>query len=148
MWERWNGDQMRDDPSMNSYNHYAYGAVADWIYSYAAGVDASPLDPGFHTIALHPNFDRRLGSIDFSYESPYGKIRSAWSIQGNEVTWNVTIPPNATAQLPVDTSEAQSLTLNGAKLANSAAVHVTTAQDGKKVYEFGAGSYVLKAPLT
>jgi alpha-L-rhamnosidase len=148
MWERWNGDQMRDDPSMNSYNHYAYGAVADWIYSYAAGIDASPFDPGFHTIALHPNFDRRLGSIDFSYESPYGRIRSAWSIQGNEVTWNVTIPPNATAQLPVDASEAQSLTLNGAKLADSATVHVTTALDGKKVYEFGAGSYVLKAPLT
>ncbi len=40
MWERWNGDQMRGDPSMNSYNHYAYGAVADWIYRYAAGVDA------------------------------------------------------------------------------------------------------------
>ena len=42
MWERWNGDQMRGDPSMNSYNHYAYGAVADWIYRYAAGVDAAP----------------------------------------------------------------------------------------------------------
>ena len=49
MWERWNGDQMQGDPSMNSYNHYAYGAVADWIYRYAAGIDASPLDAGFHT---------------------------------------------------------------------------------------------------
>ena len=45
MWERWNGDQMRGDPSMNSYNHYAYGAVADWIYRYAAGVDATPPTP-------------------------------------------------------------------------------------------------------
>ena len=54
MWERWNGDQMKDDPSMNSYNHYAYGAVADWIYRYAAGVDATPLNAGFHTVALHP----------------------------------------------------------------------------------------------
>ena len=61
MWERWNGDQMRNDPSMNSYNHYAYGAVADWIYRYAAGVDATPLDAGFHTIVLHPVFDARLG---------------------------------------------------------------------------------------
>ena len=41
-WERWNGDKMRDDPSMNSYNHYAYGAVAEWIYRYAAGVDTRP----------------------------------------------------------------------------------------------------------
>ena len=58
MWERWNGDQMRGDPSMNSYNHYAYGAVADWIYRYAGGVDTTPADAGFHTIQLHPNFDR------------------------------------------------------------------------------------------
>ena len=41
MWERWNGDQMMGDPSMNSYNHYAYGAVAEWLYRYAAGIDES-----------------------------------------------------------------------------------------------------------
>jgi len=57
------GDQMRGDPSMNSYNHYAYGAVADWIYRYAAGVDATPLDAGFHTVVLHPQFDARLGRL-------------------------------------------------------------------------------------
>ena len=54
MWERWNGDQMRGDPSMNSYNHYAYGAVADWIYRYAAGVDVLPAGAGFHTISSAP----------------------------------------------------------------------------------------------
>ena len=74
MWERWNGDQMRGDPSMNSYNHYAYGAVADWIYRYAAGIDTTPADAGFHTIFLHPAFDAQLGSIDFTYQSPYGPI--------------------------------------------------------------------------
>jgi len=66
MWERWNRDQMRDQPEMNSYNHYAYGAVAEWIYRYAAGVDTDSKDPGFHTIFLHPHFDSRLGSADFS----------------------------------------------------------------------------------
>ena len=84
MWERWNGDQMRGDPSMNSYNHYAYGAVADWIYRYAGGVDATPADAGFHTIQLHPNFDRRLGSLDLSYASPYGPIQSNWAVEGRE----------------------------------------------------------------
>ena len=80
-WERWNGDQMKGDPSMNSYNHYAYGAVADWIYRYAAGVDATPLDAGFHTVVLHPVFDARLGNVDFSYPSSYGVIRSSWTIE-------------------------------------------------------------------
>src|SRR5207245_5034800 len=50
MWERWNGDQMRSDPSMNSYNHYGYGAVEVWMYSYAAGIDYTELDTGFTTL--------------------------------------------------------------------------------------------------
>ncbi|UWZ83386.1 alpha-L-rhamnosidase [Occallatibacter riparius] len=95
-WERWNGDEMKKDPSMNSYNHYAYGAVADWIYRYAAGVDASSLDAGFHTIMLHPQFDKRLGSVDFTYPSSYGTIHSAWTVQGTKATWKITIPANTT----------------------------------------------------
>jgi alpha-L-rhamnosidase len=95
-WERWNGDEMKSDPSMNSYNHYAYGAVADWIYRYAAGVDATPVDAGFHTIVLHPHFDARLGSMDFTYRSSYGPIHSAWTVQGSKAMWRITIPANAT----------------------------------------------------
>jgi alpha-L-rhamnosidase len=87
---------MKSDPSMNSYNHYAYGAVADWIYRYAAGVDATPLDAGFHTILFHPKFDKRLGSVDFTYPSSYGPIHSAWTARGSTVTWRVTIPANTT----------------------------------------------------
>ena len=90
MWERWNGDQMRGDPSMNSYNHYAYGAVADWIYRYAAGVDATPLDAGFHTVVLHPVFDARLGSVAFDYASAYGPIHSDWTVTGQTAAWHVT----------------------------------------------------------
>ncbi len=65
MWERWNGDKMLGEPGMNSYNHYAYGAVADWIYRYAAGIDTVESSAGFHTILLHPTFDARLGSPRF-----------------------------------------------------------------------------------
>jgi alpha-L-rhamnosidase len=119
MWERWNGDQMRGDPTMNSYNHYAYGAVADWIYRYAAGIDTVPADPGFHTILLHPTFDKRLGSLDFSYESSYGTIHSGWSISGNKAIWSLTIPANATGHLPLAQEQAQSFTLDGQLLSQS-----------------------------
>src|ERR1019366_6438806 len=95
MWERWNGDKMLAEPEMNSFNHYAYGAVADWIYRYAAGVDATPLDAGFHTVVLHPMFDAQLGSVDFSYPSAYGIIRSNWTVQGSTADWHLTIPANA-----------------------------------------------------
>jgi alpha-L-rhamnosidase len=139
MWERWNGDQMRGDPSMNSYNHYAYGAVADWIYRYAAGIDTVATEPGFHVIRLHPNFDKRLGSLDFSYESSYGMIHSAWTVTGDHVKWNLTIPPNATGHLPQE--QAQTFRLDGQPLTQSTRVHALPNSDDGVEYELPSGSY-------
>jgi alpha-L-rhamnosidase len=143
MWERWNGDQMRGDPSMNSYNHYAYGAVAAWIYRYAAGVDAVSGDAGFHVIRLHPNFNAQLGSLGLHYESPYGEIRSAWSVHGGTATWNVTIPPNSQGRLSLTSAEAQRYTLDGVALAQSHKAHAASNADGEATYDFPAGSYQL-----
>jgi alpha-L-rhamnosidase len=132
MWERWNGDQMMVDPGMNSFNHYAYGAVADWMYRYAAGIDATPLDAGFHTIILHPVFDRRLGSLDLRYQSAYGEIHSSWSVDGDKAHWTVTIPPNTSGWLSLTEAEAATYTLNRKPLAMPA---------GKAGYELEAGTY-------
>ncbi len=96
-WVRWNGDKMRGDPSMNSYDHCAYGAVAEWMYRYAAGIDTSLDHAGFSEISLHPNFDARLGHLSFDYDSKFGTIHSDWKVDGTQVTWHVTIPPNTTA---------------------------------------------------
>jgi alpha-L-rhamnosidase len=144
MWERWNGDRMRGDPSMNSYNHYAYGAVADWIYSFGAIIDAMPSDPGFRTIYLHPNFNPRLGGLDFSYASPYGAIRSQWSMTGRNVTWTVTIPANAMGRLPLADLQVDRFTLDGHKLARSSKVRLVSAGYGGRVYNLPAGTYTFK----
>jgi alpha-L-rhamnosidase len=141
-WERWNGDQMKDDPSMNSYNHYAYGAVADWIYRYVAGVDATPLDAGFHTVALHPVFDARLGQVDFDYVSSYGRIHSGWTVKGDSAEWNVTIPANTTGW--VDATLASRCSLEGKPLAQSKLVK-SLALDGREGFELSAGSYAVSA---
>jgi alpha-L-rhamnosidase len=122
MWERWNGDQMKGDPSMNSYNHYAYGAVADWLYRYAAGVDASPLDAGFHTVLLHPVFDARLGSAALDYDSPYGTIHSDWKVTGNTAVWHLILPANTTGKLALSAAEATRYKLNGKPLKAGEAV--------------------------
>ena len=140
MWERWNGDQMKSDPSMNSYNHYAYGAVADWIYRYAGGVDTTVMDAGFHTIALHPAFDAQLGSIDFTYPSPYGEIHSAWTVKGGTAEWQLTIPANATGWLPLNEAEAAKYKLDGQALAGNAMVKASS-QMGQAGYELPAGIY-------
>jgi alpha-L-rhamnosidase len=142
-WERWNGDQMRGDPSMNSYNHYAYGAVAEWMYRYGAGIDTMPESAGFHTIYLHPNFDARLGHLNFDYMSTYGAIHSDWTIQGQNATWNIVVPPNTTAMLPVDSSNATGFLLDGVPLAKSVKLHMT----GPGEFELPAGSYKFTATL-
>jgi alpha-L-rhamnosidase len=144
MWERWNGDQMKDDPSMNSYNHYAYGAVADWIYRYAAGIDASPLNAGYHTVVLHPVFDARLGSIDFDYDSSYGPIHSAWTIQGKTATWHISIPANTTGLLGA--SDADRFKLNGISVSKSRMGKAINS-DGRSEFELPAGSYSFTVPI-
>jgi alpha-L-rhamnosidase len=140
MWERWNGDQMRNDPSMNSYNHYAYGAVADWIYRYAAGIDTTSADAGFHTIYLHPAFDKQLGSIDFTYPSPYGVIHSAWTIQNGTAQWDLTIPANAAGWLPLDNSQAANYRLSGQPIQRSRLVEASN-RAGHSGFNLPAGTY-------
>ena len=146
MWERWNGDQMKDDPSMNSYNHYAYGAVADWIYRYAAGVDASPLDAGFHTVVLHPVFDKRLGSVKFDYASTYGAIHSDWKVTGSTAVWHVTIPANTKGWMSLSENEARRYKLAGVPLTGSKQVKgITTGQQSG--FELAAGSYTFTVEM-
>lgn len=147
MWERWNGDQMRGDPSMNSYNHYAYGAVAEWIYRYAAGVDTLDSDPGFHTVLLHPTFYSRLASLDFSYRSAYGKVWSSWSIAGKNVSWKLTIPPNAKARLPLSSRRVKAVLLDGEPLDHSPKARVVENENGAEVFELPAGAYSFKLTL-
>ncbi len=146
MWERWNGDQMRGDPSMNSYNHYAYGAVADWIYRDAAGVDTTQTGAGFHTILLHPTFDPGLGSISFDYDSTYGPIHSDWKIAGSTATWHITIPANTTGWLPLSADQAAKYKLDGAALASSQQAQASS-QKNQPGYELAPGSYTFTIAL-
>jgi alpha-L-rhamnosidase len=146
MWERWNGDQMRGDPSMNSYNHYAYGAVADWIYRYAAGIDATPMDAGFHTVVLHPVFDAWLGHLAFDYDSAYGPIHSDWTVKGETAEWHVTIPANSTGWLPLSAEAATRYQLDGAALDASRNATPTT-RNGESGFELAAGSYSFEVQL-
>jgi alpha-L-rhamnosidase len=141
MWERWNGDQMKADPSMNSYNHYAYGAVADWIYRYAAGVDTSPLDAGFHTVVLHPVFDSRLGNTVLDYDSAYGSIHSDWVVKGTTAVWHLTLPANTTGWLDLSAAEAVKYSLQGVSLNHSKEAMPDTLGQ-RNGFKLSAGSYI------
>jgi alpha-L-rhamnosidase len=141
MWERWNGDQMMGDPSMNSYNHYAYGAVAEWLYRYAAGIDESTEDPGFHRIVLHPQFDSSLGEAKATYDSSYGPITSNWKVDGNSIKWDVVIPPNTTSLIYLPGGVATRILEGGKDIRQSAGISLVLKDSHNAIYEAGAGSY-------
>jgi alpha-L-rhamnosidase len=146
MWERWNGDQMISDPSMNSFNHYAYGAVADWVYRYVAGVDTTAEDAGFHTVVLNPHFDARLGHVDFDYQSPMGLIHSDWKVTGNKAVWHVTLPANTTGWLPLEAPEAMKYKLDGLPLNQNPKAKLVQ-HDGQSGVELQPATYNFEIEL-
>ena len=104
IWERWNSYTKAGGfgaAGMNSFNHYAYGAVLAWMYGTMAGIQEDPADPGFRHFVLAPVPDRRMGRVDASFRSPYGTIKSAWRYDGDEWVWDFTVPANATATVIV-----------------------------------------------
>jgi alpha-L-rhamnosidase len=94
-WERWNGDT--GDPSMNSYNHYAFGSVMAWVYRRAAGIDTDATGPGYRHLTIQPHFDPALPKLHVEYDSAYGTIVSDWR-QATR-TFTISIPANTTAHV-------------------------------------------------
>ncbi|WP_184550073.1 glycoside hydrolase family 78 protein [Mucilaginibacter sp. FT3.2] len=100
IWERWDGirtDGSFEEPSMNSYNHYAYGAIGNWMYQNIAGIQAA--EPGYKKIIIKPVIGGGLTWAEGSYDCPYGRINSKWKIEGNKLDMTVTIPSNTTADI-------------------------------------------------
>ena len=104
VWERWNSytkEKGFGPVEMNSFNHYAYGAVLAWMYRTMAGIAADPEHPGFENILMSPVPDRRVGSVFAEYRTPRGLVRSAWRYEGGEWVWEFAIPDGATATVIV-----------------------------------------------
>jgi alpha-L-rhamnosidase len=132
-WERWNGDT--GDPSMNSYNHYAFGSVVAWVYRSVVGIDTTPAGPGFRDIVIHPRIDSAVTNAKGSYESDYGKIATAWTYgKSGLFTLTVTIPANTAASVYLPVAQKQHVTQDGHP------IHVRTRQ-GLAYVHVGSGSY-------
>jgi len=104
IWERWNSYTIESGmgPSgMNSFNHYAYGAVCAWIWKTACGIASDVNNPGFKHIIMKPIPDKRLGFIKGEFKSASGLIKSEWKYEGDKWIWNFTIPEGATASVTV-----------------------------------------------
>lgn len=102
IWERWDGikpDGTFQNVRMNSFNHYAYGAVGHWMYSDVAGIQSSEVRPGYKQIIIAPKVDSMLTYATSTHESLYGTIKSGWRLTDGQIELEVIIPPNSTAQI-------------------------------------------------
>lgn len=102
IWERWDGwtpEKGFQDSSMNSFNHYSFGSVGAWLYSGAGGIVLDENHPGYKHFILQPQFTSRLNFVKATLDSPYGLIVSHWHVEKDLVLYDVTIPPNTSAEL-------------------------------------------------
>ncbi|WP_231491930.1 glycoside hydrolase family 78 protein [Pedobacter sp. Leaf170] len=100
IWERWDGikqDGSFQTADMNSFNHYAYGAIGDWMYKNIAGICSIEENPGYKVFEIAPKPGGKLTSATGELETVYGKIKSSWTIANGVFKLNVTVPVNATA---------------------------------------------------
>ncbi len=144
IWERWDGikpDGSFQNPGMNSFNHYAYGAVGEWMYRVMAGIDIDPERPGYKHILFAPQPGGGFTEVDAEVESMYGTVASGWKLDGNRYTLKVQAPPNTTATVRLPRATLAGVREGGAAV--SAAPGVKTArQDGADVLvEIGSGAY-------
>jgi alpha-L-rhamnosidase len=102
MWERWNSYSHQDgfgDVGMNSFNHYAYGAVGQWMYERIAGLSLDPAHPGYKHFFVRPIIGGPLTSARAELETAYGTASSGWKRVGDQLEMTVTVPPNTTATI-------------------------------------------------
>jgi alpha-L-rhamnosidase len=149
IWERWNSYTKETgfgNVGMNSFNHYAYGAVAEWVMSSMIGIRPDENAPGFKKFILAPEPDtrefipegqRRIRRAKAHYDTEYGRIESAWEYVGDKIAYSFTIPAETTATviLALDGKEIQ---INDVKFK---ATELGTVENGKVTFVLGAGKY-------
>ncbi len=150
IWERWNSYTIKDgfgDASMNSFNHYAYGVIVEWMYAYMAGIKTE--DAGFRNIIIEPQLDLRktfpqgqkqITEVKGEYASVNGMIKSHWKIKGNQVEYNISVPANTMAQFIV-----QNTMKNIPKEGDG--IQSISQKDNKTVIGLGSGEYEFKMNL-
>lgn len=149
MWERWDGwtpSAGFENVGMNSFNHYAFGSVGQYLYSVIGGIN--PASPGYKTITIQPVPGIGLTWANTSYNSTRGLISTAWTNTGGIFSLGVVIPPNTVAQVYVPTTNAAGVTESDVPAASSPGVTYVGTSNGCAVYSVGSGSYLWSSPYT
>jgi alpha-L-rhamnosidase len=144
IWERWDGwthDKGFQDPKMNSFNHYAYGAIGAWMYTVIGGIDLDPEMPGYKHIVMHPQPGGGLTYATVELHSMYGPVRSAWTQENDRFDWGIIVPANTAATVYVPAKDVSHVTESGQPLESANGVTVLRLKDGFAVVYLVSGTY-------
>jgi len=122
MWERWNSYSHADgfgDAQMNSFNHYAYGAIGQFMYERIAGLTPDPAHPGYKHFFIRPLIGGPLKSASAELDTPYGTAKSGWAKSDGLFSIDAIVPPNTTATCVLHTSRSENVRINGVLLSKS-----------------------------
>ena len=144
VWERWDGwvdGRGFQNAGMNSFNHYAIGAVGEWIFRNIAGINPDPDQPGYKHFIIEPRPGGGLTSAKASYNSIHGLISTEWKKDQNSFTLNVTIPANTTASVVLPVKQVERITESGSSLKDLKSIKITQVNDKEISIEIPAGHY-------
>lgn len=144
IWERWDSYTIEGGfgaAGMNSFNHYSYGSVMEWVYSSMIGIACDENSPAFKHFILKPTYGGSLSYAKGSYKSAYGVIESGWEIKDNELIYTCLVPANTTATLLLPCEENAVITESGER------VTPVRYENGRAVFELESGKYEFKIAL-
>lgn len=144
IWERWNGiktDGTFEAESMNSFNHYAYGAIGDWMYKTISGIKPDATNPGYKHFIIKPEPGGKFTTANATLETLYGKISSKWVIEDGMFKLDVNVPANTSATVVLPKAADREVTESGKPLSTSLSNKTIKKQDSTISIELGSGNY-------
>ncbi|HRH47354.1 MAG TPA: family 78 glycoside hydrolase catalytic domain [Panacibacter sp.] len=144
IWERWDGekpDSSFQTPGMNSFNHYAYGAIGDWMYRKMVGLDTYEDGVGYKHIKVQPHIGGGFTNASASLKTYYGTLSNSWKVESGKILMDVEIPANTTATIYIPAANADAVTESGKALSAVSDLTVTGMEDGYVVVNVGSGMY-------
>lgn len=144
IWERWDGIRTNGDfqaVTMNSFNHYAYGAIGDWMYRVMVGLDTDNNAVGYKKIRIQPHVGGTFTHASATYETQYGKLSSGWKIQDGKLILHALVPANTTATIYIPAAAATDVFENGLPLSSVKEIQVVGKEKEYVVVKLGSGKY-------
>ena len=150
IWERWNsyikGEGFTNNAGMNSFNHYAFGSVNEWMFGNMAGIKT--IEPGYRSFAIRPEIAQEgINTVKASYQSINGEIKSSWSNENGKLVLNISIPANTKAQVAIPATTKDDVLESDKSLKECSEIEIGEFKNGILELIVGSGDYKFSSSL-